>query len=130
MGICTNRKPTHDFPYCQYNVLFDLPPFGRNSSVNYEPQPHPTSTPIWELWWTYGVHSGTDRNRVSTFLFDFCTYDRPILHSLSAIHNAADRQTTAIGCLCYSFGGLKYVRRIDGLSPTVCWLFLFSSSIS
>ena len=52
--------------------------------------------PIWGggLGWTQGVENDTNRNLVSTFLFDFYPHYTPILHRLAAIHNAADRQTT------------------------------------
>ena len=54
--------------------------------------------------------NGTNQNVVPTFLFDFNTHQRAILHRLVTIHNAADRQTVSqfgIGLLCYSIGGLK-----------------------
>ena len=41
------------------------------------------------LRWTYGVKNDTNQNVVSTFLFDFNTHYRPILHRLATIHNAA-----------------------------------------
>ena len=49
-----------------------------------------------------------------TFPFDFYTHDRPILHRLATIHDAADRKTDramAIGHLYYSIGGLQIVSR-------------------
>ena len=64
------------------------------------------------------IENGTNRNVDPAFLFDVYTHQRPILHRLATIHNAADsrqmtdeRQTEdkaigRIGCLCNIMGGL------------------------
>ena len=70
----------------------------------------PQFDPGLGVGWTNRVENGTNRNVVRTFLFDYNTHYRPILHRLAKIHNAADRQTAdraiRIGRLCYSIGGL------------------------
>ena len=67
-------------------------------------QIHPPCHPVVGLGLTYGVEHGINRNAVPTFLFDFRTHYRPILHRL-----VTTRQTDrAIGTgrLCRSICGL------------------------
>ena len=62
------------------------------------------STPVWWLGWTVdqGVENGTDRNVDPTFLFNFYTQDRHILHHLATY---TTQQKTDRGSLCSSIGG-------------------------
>ena len=65
----------------QYIVLLYLPPFGCNSNIK-----------LWPLT-QLGGQCGPRRHLVPTFLFDFCTHYRPILHRLAIMRNAGDRQS-------------------------------------
>ena len=91
IGICTNGKPTHDFPIplntqfwsiCRHLVTFPVSGYGRQLDPRFG-----------LLGWILGVENGTYRDVVPTFLFDFCTYSRPILHRLVTIRNVIDRQS-------------------------------------
>ena len=108
LGICTNRKPIHDFPLPLNTELCSI---RRRLAVIpmscFDPQIRP---PFGGLGWTQEVDNGTNRHLVPTFLFDLYTHYRPVLHRVATLHNAADRQTDrslAIGRLCYSIDGLK-----------------------
>ena len=60
---------------------------------SFDPPPQ-FAPPFGGLGWPWGVENGTNRNLVPTFLFDFYTHYRPILHRLVTIHNAADDRQT------------------------------------
>ena len=102
VGSCINRNSTHDFqvPLNTKFCSICMPPFGRNFNVKL----YCTSTRLpvrGRVGWTQGVENGTNQNVDPTFLCDFCTQYRLILHRLAIIHNAADR-VIRMGCLCYS----------------------------
>ena len=52
--------------------------------------PQIVSTPIWGVRVDLGVENGINRNLGPTFLCDFYTVYRLILHRLASIRNAAD----------------------------------------
>ena len=79
-----------------------LPPLGRNSNVKFW---LPNSTPaVWGVRAHLGIENSTTRNVVPmelltslvvpTFIFDFYTNYRFILHRFATIGNAADKQQT------------------------------------
>ena len=80
------------------------PAFGQNPDVKLWPSLRP---PVWWLEWTLG----------SKMVFDICTHNRPILHRLASLHNAADRRQTdraiGLGRLCNSIAGLKRSSQIN-----------------
>ena len=70
--------------------------------------------PFGGLWWTKWVENGTNLNVVPTFLFDFYTHYRVILHCLATGPQCTTRQTDrhatdraiGIGRLCHGTGRL------------------------
>ena len=55
------------------------------------------------------VENGTNRNVDTTFIVDFPTHRRPVLHRLATVYNATDKhtdRTIGIGRLSSSIGGL------------------------
>ena len=76
LRIWASENPPMTSQY--YQVLLYLPPFGRNSDGFCWDCPH-----------------STNRNDDPKFLFICYTHHRPILHRLTTIHDAADRQRTA-----------------------------------
>ena len=96
LGICTNRKLTHDFTV-QSCTLY-LQPFGRNANVKLWP-------PVSELSWAQRVENDTNRNVVTAFPFDFNTHYRPIMQRLATIYATLQTHTTyraiGIGRLCH-----------------------------
>ena len=74
------------------------------------------------------VTNGTNRNVVPTFLFEFYTHYRPILHRLATMHNAADR-AMEIGCLCYSIGGLKLLCSNSMMSNMMSISFVYPQQL-
>ena len=48
--------------------------------------------PVGGVGWTYGIENFSIRNVDPTFLFDFYTPYKPILHRLTTTHNAADHK--------------------------------------
>ena len=84
-------KAHPQLPYTsQYKVLLYPRSFGWNSNVKLCPPP--IRPPIWGLGLTLGVENGTNRNFDPTFLFDFYTHNRRILHRLATTWQTTDRQ--------------------------------------
>ena len=85
-----------------YKCLLYLPPSGRNFAFKIcptAPPPCASNLTVWLGWrWgvrvELGVENGTNQNFDTTFLFNFYTHWRPILHHLSTIQNEVDRKTT------------------------------------
>ena len=76
----------------QYQVVLYLPPFSRNSNVKFCPTP-PIRPPRLGVRVDLGGRNFTNRNVVPTFVFEFYTDYRHILHRLVAIHYVTGRQT-------------------------------------
>ena len=101
-GKANNRKLTQDFTTPRYQFKVLLSNCHRLAGMpvsNYGPKilPHPPPPPFGGLGWTYEGRLKVvpiDRNVETTFLLDFYTPYRPIVHRLATIHNAANRQTT------------------------------------
>ena len=52
VGICTNRKPTHNFPIPIHTKFCSRPylsPSGQNSNIKLSPPPNSTPTPVWGI---------------------------------------------------------------------------------
>ena len=91
VGSCANRKPIHDFPMpLNTNFCSICRRLTTIKMSSYDTQFDPQFVGVRA---DLGVENGTNRNLVPIFLFDFYAHNRPILHRLATMHNAADGQT-------------------------------------